>query len=102
MLDRVPVFRAARAICLWAFALFLVFSVAGGLLLRSQAQALAVAIDPIQNEHRFTTLETKVEVIAQDLKEMRQYNWAVILGLAGLLGEAGIRIVKKPPKEGGG
>ena len=49
-----------------------------------------------ENEHRFTALETKVDSMQHDISDIRGYGWIQIIGLSGLMGEAGIRIIKKP------
>lgn len=56
----------------------------------------AQTIQVIDNEHRLTALETKVDAILADVHDLRQYNWVALLGIAGLSGEAGLRLFKKP------
>lgn len=52
-------------------------------------------VNPIEIEHRFTSLEENVNVIRADLAELKLTRWLELLGLSGLLGEAGLRISKK-------
>ena len=49
----------------------------------------------VENEHRFTALETRLDSIQADIKDVKQYNWVIYSALAGLAGEAGLRILKK-------
>lgn len=51
-------------------------------------------------EHRLSSLEEKVSGISEELREMNEKNWVVMLGILGLSGEAGLRIVKGRSKRG--
>lgn len=48
---------------------------------------------PIENERRLTRLETKVEQMAADIKELKDTDWIKLAALALLTGEAGVRHV---------
>lgn len=52
-------------------------------------------MDPLSVEHRLTSLESKMDQAVEELLEMKFTRWAELLGLSGLLGEAGIRLVKR-------
>lgn len=45
----------------------------------------------IENERRLTRLETKVEQMAADLKELKDTDWLKLAALALLTGELGVR-----------
>lgn len=82
-----------RAVLLFTTSLLLV----GGALETALAQHPQLDAGTVV-EHRFTALETTVSMIAIDVKELKdraQYEWLKALGLAGLVGEAGMRTMKR-------
>ena len=55
--------------------------------------------DGVEVEHRFTQLEVgqiqqaeSIKLLANQLDEIQKYIWIVLLGVAGLSGEAGLRL----------
>lgn len=48
----------------------------------------------IQNEHRFSVLETKIGSIDDRTSFMQNTMWGLIIGMSGLLGERGVALVK--------
>lgn len=95
MLDVRPLtpLRFIRVILFFLIAGTIVFVLLDSLL---RAQLPAQILDAISVEHRFTALETKVDAIALSVQDLGRYNWLALLGTAGLCGEAGVRIIKKP------
>ncbi len=88
--EEIGSFRVLRS------AAFLIMaSVLIGVSADSLVRAQTAQQEAITAEHRFTQLETTVQSIALDVHDLRQYNWIALLGMAGLLGEAGIRTLKK-------
>ena len=62
--------------------------------------------DAVVDEHRFTSLETEVREISDAVKEMKKeqeesYPMDVIktLAMSGLIGEAGIRLIRNRKRE---
>lgn len=90
----IDLLRGARAGILLAISVLLL-AIAAAMLLKAQVNERSEGII-IANEHRFTALETSLASIQNDLKDLRQYNWIIYVALAGLAGEAGLRIVKRP------
>lgn len=85
------VFDRIRAVFLFAAALLLAI-IALTLLLRPlHAQ---IPAEEIAYEHRFTALETKIDAIQKTMETKEMFAWIQYAGLAGLLGEAGLRVVK--------
>lgn len=69
-------------------------------------QPKAYEFDAVDNERRFTTLETKMsEVLSQvrDIKDTQSngqsVNYMMLLMMSGLAGEAGLRLVKGKKKD---
>lgn len=61
---------------------------------------------PVETEHRFTQVETRVEAMGQDIRDIKKTvddvgrtTWMQLLALAGLIGERGISVMRK--KSGG-
>jgi len=89
------VFRGVRAAILIAISIFLL-CIAIAMVLKGQ---VVDGPSVVENEHRFTSLEVRLDTIQNDIKDLRQYNWIIYTALAGLAGEAGLRIIKGKPKE---
>lgn len=58
--------------------------------------------DAVDMEHRFTAIETQVGIVVSDLKEakddikdIKNFKWLEALGFTGIMGEAGIRLIKR-------
>jgi hypothetical protein len=81
-------FRLMRAGAFFAFALL---GMSIGFWARAQQEDKAV----LNYEHRITTVETKVDTLFSQIADLKQYLLYVLLGTAGLCGEAGVRLVKK-------
>jgi len=85
-------FRLLRAGAFFAISL-LIAGVAIGFW---AAQAQEDKQPPAVNyEHRMTTVETRVDALVTQMADLKQYLLYVLLGTAGLCGEAGVRLVKK-------
>lgn len=52
----------------------------------------------IQNEHRFSVLETRITAIDERTSFMQNTMWGLVVGMSGLLGERGISLVRKKQK----
>lgn len=68
----------------------LVISLTGQGILEKDVEAESIAA-----EHRLTALETKMDLQAAEIHDVRQTQWLILLALAGLTGETGIRVLKK-------
>lgn len=82
-------FRLMRAGAFFAIAMLIALATIG---FWAQAQEEKVVLS---NEHRITTVETKVETLFSQMADLKQYLLYVLMGTAGLCGEAGVRLVKK-------
>ncbi len=49
----------------------------------------------VEEEHRLTRLETRLDHIAEELEQIRLHAWLELAGLGGLVAEAGVRISGK-------
>lgn len=61
---------------------------------------------PVEVEHRFTQVETRVEAMGQDIRDIKKTvedmgrtTWMQLLALAGLIGERGISVMRKKGSE---
>ncbi len=54
----------------------------------------------IENEHRFSVLETVVKNIDERTSFIQTCMWALVVGMSGLVGERGISIVKERKHKG--
>lgn len=52
-------------------------------------------LQDIQNEHRFSVLETKVNAIDERTSFISNTMWAVVVGMSGLLGERGVSLIRR-------
>lgn len=59
-------------------------------------------LQDIQNEHRFSVLETKISAIDDKTSFMQNTMWGLIIGMSGLLGERGITLIRERKKEPNG
>lgn len=76
--------------------ILLFFSLYVGSLLLVPGRAQPVAVNAIEVEHRFTSLEITAERIAADVKDLKD-QFKYILGcLVILMGNAGVQVVRKP------
>lgn len=92
-------FLAVRGVFLLAVSVFLLMLVLT-LILRGQQPPAEVAEEAaLSNEHRMTALETRTDLMAGDIKDMKTYLWGLLFGVAGLTGEAGLRLVRKSHEE---
>jgi hypothetical protein len=55
---------------------------------------LAYNSDKVGIEHRFSTLETKMDAVKESQDSAQTIKWIELFMLSGLLGEKGIQIVK--------
>ena len=85
-------FTLVRAgICL-GFSLLLL----GGALVIAQGDGSRNDMEsPRDIEHRFTALETKVDIIIEKMRTEEWSKWFGILGISGLLGEKGLSLIRK-------
>lgn len=70
----------------------------------SLSSVYAERADPQDNgaisiEHRFSVLETKVSQIGDDMADFRWKSWLELLGISGLVGETGLRVIKSKKKD---
>jgi hypothetical protein len=91
--------RGARAAVLIAISIFLLMIAIAELMKAQTRENQRTDSLVIENEHRFTTLETRLDSIQGDIKDLKQYNWVVYSALAGLAGESALRILKKKNTE---
>ncbi len=59
-----------------------------------------------QTEHRMTAVETRVDSMAQDIRDTRKAvddlgrtTWMQLLALSGLIGERGLQVLKNKRKD---
>ena len=83
-------FQLMRAATFFCFALMLL-GIAVGLYARADEPT----------EHRLTSLETKVDYLAQEYEDLKKYLYAGLFGTAGLCGEAGLRLMRRKADNGG-
>ena len=88
-----------------AIAVLLVLTVLGILGAFGRPAPAQVMVNPIEYEHRVTTIETQVAAIAvavsglsAQLNDLKNMKWLEMLALSGLLGETGIRTLKNRRK----
>ena len=58
-------------------------------------QTRGVQMDAVTTEHRFTSLEDKVDNLIRDITEIKLTRWLELLGISGLIGERGIQIISR-------
>lgn len=83
--------QVIRVGCLFAVALLLVFT---AYLRAQQSPVSPPSLDPVLVEHRFTSIETKTDQIFNEIRDLKAMEWVKLLALSGLIGEAGIRVVR--------
>lgn len=78
------------------------------ILVATVARLLHAQVDPFATEHRISTVETQLSDISQQLEQLRNEEqarnnsmWDLLekLALAGLVGEAGMRLRRKQEPE---
>ena len=82
------------------------FAVAFALALSAVTTVLAqhmpvMPLNPIEAEHRLTSVETRIDRIAQDIEEIKLHAWLNLAGLGGLVAEAGRRAIGERKKVSG-
>jgi hypothetical protein len=79
-----------------AVRVILLLSIAGVLSSKFAAQGTGQdSLRVIQEEHRFTVLETEVNQLVKDIADLKLMDEFKTLGIAALLGESGIRLFGK-------
>ncbi len=92
-----------KPLCSWKIRSTVLFSIAFLLGISAVSNVLAQRDNSHENslasEHRLTRLETRVDRIAEDVQDLRLHSWVGLAGMAGLLGEAGRRVVREQRKK---
>ena len=91
------IFRGIRSAILITVAILLLIYAFAAIL---HAQRAPSDLEPILQEHRITALETKMDNIVRDVADVRSYEWMLLIGMAALLGEKGVNLLKARPKGG--
>lgn len=54
-----------------------------------------LSLSPVAIEHRFTTLEEKVDQILGEISDMKITKWIEMVLMSGLIGERGIQLLRR-------
>ena len=49
----------------------------------------------LKDEHRLTALETKMDTVIDEVQRIETFKTWELLGISGLIGEAGLRIIRR-------
>lgn len=66
-----------------------------------EQQELSLMSQRIEDEHRFSVLETKMDAIDQRTEFLQDAMWGLVAGMLGLLGERGVSVMRERKKFGG-
>lgn len=81
---------------------FFVIAFVMGLFVLGDVLAVLAQSNGIETEHRLTSLETTVAGLVEDMRDIRHYFWVGGVGMAGLCGEAGLRLARRKNGNGNG